>query len=186
MYETIQFEEQEDIARITLLRERINMRMVRELTQVCDHLEDTSECKVVVIQGNNGHFSYGIDFEEFRPDQPMDIHGFNKWEKLCVRIERLPKVTIAAMEGGLRQNRAEGIAVGLGDEKQSLAQTLEFLVRESGPKCPARSATANFQHTTLQTQMLPNYREFLLWLSTQPPSFLYAGKEEWAKVRIFP
>jgi len=106
--------------------------------------------------------------------------------RLQDRLEVERRRCIAAMEGGLRQNRAEGVAVGLGDEKQSLAQTLEFLVRESGPKCPARSATANFQHTTLQTQMLPNYREFLLWLSTQPPSFLYAGKEEWAKVRIFP
>lgn len=106
--------------------------------------------------------------------------------RLQDRLEVERRRCIAAMEGGLRQNRAEGIAVGLGKEKQSLARTLEILVRESGPKCPARSATANFQHTTLQTQMLPNYREFLLWLSTQPPSFLYAGKEEWAKVRIFP
>ena len=31
----------------------------------------------------------------------MDIQGFNKWEKCCVRIERLPKITIAAMEGAV-------------------------------------------------------------------------------------
>ena len=99
MYKTIRFEEQENIARITLIRDRINMLMVRELTQVCDHLEDASECKVVVIEGHNGHFSHGIDFEEFRPDQPMDIHGFNKWEKICVRIERLPKAIVALVDG---------------------------------------------------------------------------------------
>jgi len=31
----------------------------------------------------------------------MDIHGFNKWEKACMRIERLPKITIAALEGAV-------------------------------------------------------------------------------------
>jgi enoyl-CoA hydratase/carnithine racemase len=99
MYETIRFEEHKEIARITLVRDRINMLMVRELTQVCDHLEDASKCKVVVIEGNKGHFSHGIDFAEFRPDQPMDIHGFNKWEKICVRIERLPKAIVALVDG---------------------------------------------------------------------------------------
>ena len=69
---------------------------------MCDHLEDKSECKVAVFRGHDGVFSEGIDFEEFRPDQGMDIHGFNKWEKLCVRIERLPKVTIAAIDGVVR------------------------------------------------------------------------------------
>ena len=101
-------------------------------------------------------------------------------ERLQDRLEVERRRCIGAMEEGLRQNRAEGIASGLGDTK-----ALEYVVRESGPKCPARSATANFQHTTLQTQMLPNYREFILWLSTQQPSFLYAGKEERAKVRIY-
>ena len=99
--ETLSYTEDGDVATITLLRERINMRMVRELTKVCDHLEDDSACRVVVIRGEPGRFSTGIDFEEFRPDTPMDIHGFNKWEKCCVRIERLPKITIAAMEGAV-------------------------------------------------------------------------------------
>ena len=29
----------------------------------------------------------------------MDIHGFNKWEKCCTRIERLPMSTIALVDG---------------------------------------------------------------------------------------
>jgi enoyl-CoA hydratase len=99
--ETLSYAEDGDVATIQLLRERITMRMVRELTAVCDHLEDESACRVVVIRGGDGCFSTGIDFEEFRPDTPMDIHGFNKWEKCCVRIERLPKITIAAMEGAV-------------------------------------------------------------------------------------
>ena len=99
--ETLRYTETGDVATVTFLRERINMRMVRELTAICDHLEDESSCQVVVFRGTDGRFSTGIDFEEFRPDTPMDIHGFNKWEKCCVRIERLPKITIAAMEGAV-------------------------------------------------------------------------------------
>ena len=99
MYETIKFEESGDIAQLTLLRDRINMAMVRELTAVCDHLEDESPSKVLVIRGHGGRFCLGIDFAEFRPDQPMDIHGFNKWEKICARIEKLPKAIIAIIEG---------------------------------------------------------------------------------------
>ena len=99
MYTTLSFEESGEIARVTLTNERITMAMVRELTAVCDHLEDDSGCKVVVFQGHEGCFSRGIDFAEFRPDEPMDIHGFNKWEKICVRIERLPKATVALVDG---------------------------------------------------------------------------------------
>ena len=99
MYETLKFEEDGEIARVTLGRKRINMAMVRELSAVCDHLEDASEAKVVVIEGQPGCFSLGIDFAEFRPDQPMDIHGFNKWEKICTRIERLPKAIVAIIDG---------------------------------------------------------------------------------------
>ncbi|MFT5687155.1 MAG: enoyl-CoA hydratase [Myxococcota bacterium] len=98
---TLCYTEDGDVATIQLLAEHITMLMVRELTGVCDHLEDVSACRVVVIRGTEGRFSQGIDFEEFRPDTPMDIHGFNKWEKCCVRIERLPKITIAAMEGAV-------------------------------------------------------------------------------------
>ena len=74
------------------------MKMVRELTQVCNHLEDENSASFVILRGINGTFNKGIDFQESRPDQPMDIHGFNKWEKICVRFERLPKVTIAILE----------------------------------------------------------------------------------------
>ena len=98
-FETLDYNESGDVAEIILNRPRMNMQMVRELTAVCDHLEDKSECKVAVFRGHDGVFSEGMDFEEFRPDQGMDIHGFNKWEKLCVRIERLPKATIAALHG---------------------------------------------------------------------------------------
>lgn len=102
MYETLRYEESGDIATITLARaggNRISMRMVKELSRVCDHLEDESQAKVVVFRGDGGSFSEGIDFEDFDPDKPMDIHGFNRWEKCCTRLERLPKSTLALVDG---------------------------------------------------------------------------------------
>lgn len=100
-YKTLSYETTGDIASITLKQPYSNMTMVKELTSVCNHLEDTNPASFVVIRGSEGNFSKGIDFAEFRPDQPMDIHGFNKWEKMCVRIERLPKITIAVLEGAV-------------------------------------------------------------------------------------
>lgn len=100
-FETLRYEESDGIARVWLLRPRINMKMINELTAVCDHLEDQSEARVVVFRGGTGDFCAGIDFEDFKPDASVDIHGFNRWEKMCVRIERLPKLTIVALEGAV-------------------------------------------------------------------------------------
>ncbi len=95
MYETLSFEESGDVARITLIRNRINVKQIRELERVFDHLEDVSKAKVVVLRGH----SAGIDFHDFDPKEAMDIHGFNKWEKLVNRFETLDKVTVALVDG---------------------------------------------------------------------------------------
>ncbi len=99
MYETLAFQDgcadTGGVATLTLKHPRINVRMIRELERVCDHLEDHSAAKVFVIRGH----SLGIDFADFDPKEALDIHGFNKWEKLVSRVERLPQVTVAAVDG---------------------------------------------------------------------------------------
>ncbi len=105
--ETLRYEEAQrqgkTVATITLQRpdsgNRINVRMVQELALVCDHLEDQSQADVVVFRSCGPSFCEGIDFRDFHPDKPIDIHGFNKWEKIAVRLERLPKVTVALVDG---------------------------------------------------------------------------------------
>ncbi|MFH1464890.1 MAG: enoyl-CoA hydratase/isomerase family protein [Pseudomonadota bacterium] len=87
------------VAFVTLRQALINVRMIRALTAVCDHLEDSSQADVVVFRGSDGVFCEGMDFADFAPDKPIDIHGFNKWEKIAVRLERLPKATIALVDG---------------------------------------------------------------------------------------
>ncbi|MEC7240293.1 MAG: enoyl-CoA hydratase/isomerase family protein [Myxococcota bacterium] len=101
-HDTLNYEEKEGVAYITLDRpegNRINVQMVSDLTKVCDRLEDDSEASHVVLQGANGAFSMGVDFADFQPGKDMDIHGFNKWEKICRRLEKLPKTTVALVDG---------------------------------------------------------------------------------------
>lgn len=95
MYETLGYEENGDIVTVTIKRKRINVKQIRELERVCDHLEDVSTAKVVVFRGH----SEGIDFDDFDPREALDIHGFNKWEKLVGRIEKLPKITVGLIDG---------------------------------------------------------------------------------------
>jgi enoyl-CoA hydratase len=105
--QTIRYEElglhDKLVAFITLARpqtgNRIDVRMIKELSAVCDHLEDSSEADVVVFRAEGPDFCRGMDFQAFAPDKPIDIHGFNKWEKIAVRLERLPKVTVALLDG---------------------------------------------------------------------------------------
>ena len=99
-HDTLNYEEKEGVAYITLDRpegNRINVQMVSDLTKVCDRLEDDSEASHVVLQGANGAFSMGVDFADFQPGKDMDIHGFNKWEKICRRLEKLPFVHFFAI-----------------------------------------------------------------------------------------
>jgi enoyl-CoA hydratase/carnithine racemase len=95
MYETIGYSEHEGVATITLLRSRIDVRQIRELERVLDHVEDATACEVLVIRGA----SDGIDFVDFDPKETLDIHGFNKWEKLVTRVERLDRITVFVAEG---------------------------------------------------------------------------------------
>ena len=102
VFETLKLTEEDEVATITLSNGSgnfINTKMISDLTSVCDHLEDHSDAKTVIITGSNGCFSEGVDFRDFHPDKPMDIHGFNKWEKICRRLENLPMSTIAMIDG---------------------------------------------------------------------------------------
>jgi enoyl-CoA hydratase/carnithine racemase len=123
VFETLSFEERGEIATITLKRPRINVRQIRELERLCDQLEDVSTAKVVVIRGHSG----GIDFADFDPKEPLDIHGFNKWEKLVGRIERLNKVTIAVIDG---PSVGGGFQLALACDQRICAPNVTFTLPE--------------------------------------------------------
>jgi enoyl-CoA hydratase/carnithine racemase len=97
--ETIRLEESGSIATITLIAEHSSMKMIKEMGKVLDHLEDNSKASIVVLKGTDGRFNLGLDFKEFTPGQNLDIHGFHKWEKMCVRLERMRALTISLLNG---------------------------------------------------------------------------------------
>ena len=102
-FKTILFEEKDGIARIFLFRpddqNAINVVMVDELLKIFHHIEDESDSKVVVISGKGDNFCSGIDLRDFPEDSPPDVYGFSRWEKTIRALERLPKPTIAAIDG---------------------------------------------------------------------------------------
>jgi enoyl-CoA hydratase/carnithine racemase len=99
----LRYEERGDIATITLAcperGNRIDVAFVDELRRVCAYLEDESPCPVVVLRADGPDFCEGIDFSAFEPGKDLDIHGFARWEKAVVALERLPKATVAAVQG---------------------------------------------------------------------------------------
>jgi enoyl-CoA hydratase/carnithine racemase len=102
-FETIRIERADGVATITLDRpdhgNAINVTMVRELEQLCYELEDAAEDRVVVVRGSGELFCSGIDLLDFPPDAKPDVRGFSRWERACRTLERLPMVTIAAIDG---------------------------------------------------------------------------------------
>ena len=95
--ETVALRESGGCATLRLIRPHINVRQIRELERVCDYLEDQSEARALLIEGE----SQGIDLSDFDPKDGLDIHGFNKWEKLVHRFEALEKLTIFCAHGPL-------------------------------------------------------------------------------------
>ena len=74
--------------------------MVNDLTDLMDMVEDAADVDVLALRGSTDVFCNGIDFRDFRLDKKRDIYGLQRWEKMCRRLERLNKFTIAAVQGG--------------------------------------------------------------------------------------
>lgn len=102
-YSTLQIQKEKDVATIFLHRPEkknaINIQMVNDLTDALDTIEDTKEIKFLILRSKESLFCSGLDLEDVTSKNPPDIYGFQKWEKMCHRIENLNKITIASIEG---------------------------------------------------------------------------------------
>ncbi len=101
--ETILLQSEDGVTTVTLNRpERdnaINATMVKELEKTCYQLEDESDDRALILRGSGESFSAGIDLLDWPPDAKPDVRGFARWERACRTLERLPKVTVAAIDG---------------------------------------------------------------------------------------
>ncbi len=104
-FETIIYEEKEEIAIITLNRpERLNalsLKLLEELNGVVDEIESRDDLKVVVITGGQKVFCAGADINLFSGlTKVEEAYRFIEWIKYSLgSLRRLCKPTIAAICG---------------------------------------------------------------------------------------
>jgi len=102
-FRTLIVDEREEIATITLHEPggngEIDLAALEDLETLMVWLEDESSCSLVVFCGTAGVFCPGLNPAAFGPGTTDSIHTHNRWEKALVALERLPKVTLAAIDG---------------------------------------------------------------------------------------
>lgn len=100
---TLIVDEQGEVATVTLHAAgsdgEIDLAALEDLEKVMVWLEDQSACSLVVFRGTPEAFCRGLSPAAFGPGAAAGIHAHNRWEKALIALERLPKVTLAAIEG---------------------------------------------------------------------------------------
>ncbi|MEO1263124.1 MAG: enoyl-CoA hydratase/isomerase family protein [Bacteroidota bacterium] len=102
--ENLKINKKENYAILKLDRGRgnaINMAMMRELILALQELENDAEVRGVVLSGNEGIFSVGLDVKELLmfPDKQGTNEFFNLFGKLVVKMASFPKIMVAAING---------------------------------------------------------------------------------------
>lgn len=124
---TLEATEQGDVCEVVIRAARITVAMVADLEALATWLDDACTCSVVVFRGHGGRFTQGIDLSDFSLRQTPDIHGFNKWERALAALERLKKITIAAIEGPCRGG---GVQLALACDHRIATPTAIFALDE--------------------------------------------------------
>ena len=102
--ETIKITKKENYAIIKLNRGRgnaINMTMMSEVIKAMNDLKNDNEVRGVVLCGNEGIFSVGLDVKELLSftDKESTNQFFNLFGRLVVKMASFPKLMIAAING---------------------------------------------------------------------------------------
>jgi len=104
-FETLLVERDGMLVTVTLNRPKqlnaINRTMVRELDDLAAGLETDAAARVVIFTGAGDRaFLAGADVGEFQGLSPIEALGLSqRFQRLYSRIEALPQVTIAAVNG---------------------------------------------------------------------------------------
>ncbi len=105
-YETLLVTESSNSLTITLhrpaQRNSINMRFLTELHHALDVAENTSQCRFIILQGENGIFCTGMDFQELIQDNAntTGCEKFaNNYMQLLKRFANTTKIVITLLDG---------------------------------------------------------------------------------------
>lgn len=101
-YETVLFEIDGPIARITLNRpQKLNAftpRMVAELRDIADRIAEDDTLRIVSITGSGRAFSTGIDLKAYAAGE-IDMNYMEPWERLLRRFETMDKIVLCLLHG---------------------------------------------------------------------------------------
>ena len=93
-------------------RNAMSLKMVNELNAICEWLETDSPVRAVVIRGSGGHFCAGGDIKDMAQARAQAMSGdagdsdpyfdLNRvFGQVIQRVEHLPQVVIAVLEGAV-------------------------------------------------------------------------------------
>jgi isohexenylglutaconyl-CoA hydratase len=114
--ETLLLENKGSVLHLTLNRAKarnaMSLKMVHELNAVCEWLETDSGVRAVVIRGAGGHFCAGGDIKDMAQARALAMSGeagdqdpyfdLNRvFGQMIHRVERLPQVVLAVLEGAI-------------------------------------------------------------------------------------
>lgn len=135
-YETILIKEARGILTVTFNRPKsknsINEAFLRELNDALDLSLRNSDCRMVVLQGQNGIFSTGMDFNDMasgNDDEKMDRLSLHRYMETIKRFRAIPRVVISnvdgqVMAGGVGLVAASDLAIATPGTRFSLSEAL--------------------------------------------------------------
>jgi enoyl-CoA hydratase/carnithine racemase len=101
--EEVSIERRDEIAVVRIDRPKVNAlntEVVAGLDEACASIEGDRSVRAAVLYGGERVFSAGADLEEMAQGSPEDVRRrVGALQKLCDRIEALPVVTVAAING---------------------------------------------------------------------------------------
>ena len=103
MAEVVSLERDGDVGVIRIDRPKVNalnVEVVAQLDEACAAAEADRSVRAVVVTGGERTFSAGADLTEMAEGTPDDVRArVGALQRACDRIEALPLVTIAAING---------------------------------------------------------------------------------------
>jgi polyketide biosynthesis enoyl-CoA hydratase PksH len=112
-------------------RNSINAAFIKELNEILDEAERNSSCRVVILEGQNGFFCTGMDFEEVVSEDATEGRESltNLYLKTIQRFTLIPKVIISkvdglVMAGGVGLAAASDLVVATPRSQFSLSEAL--------------------------------------------------------------
>ena len=103
MPEFVAIERRDDVAVVRIDRPKVNAlnaEVVTGLLAACDEIAGDVSVRAVVVYGGERTFSAGADLKEMASGTPNDVRArVGALQRVCDRLQELPVVTIAAING---------------------------------------------------------------------------------------